>query len=85
MRAWHFHRLRHTLACRWLEAGGSKEALQKILGHSTIRLTERYGALSDEAVFSEMRRITSEFGAKVSTNVSTSEVSSAPNQVKTGA
>jgi integrase len=50
---WHFHQLRHTFACRWLEAGGSKEALQKILGHSTIRLTERYGALSDDAVFAE--------------------------------
>lgn len=56
---WHFHQLRHTFACNWLEAGGSKETLQKILGHSTIRLTERYGDLSDEAVFCEADRIAS--------------------------
>lgn len=54
---WHFHQLRHTFACRWLEAGGSKETLQRILGHSTIRLTERYGALGDAAVFSEAERV----------------------------
>jgi integrase len=54
---WHFHQLRHTFACRWLEAGGSKDALQKILGHSTIRMTERYGQLSDDAVFAEAKRL----------------------------
>jgi integrase len=52
---WTFHQLRHTFACRWLDAGGSKEALQKILGHSTITMTERYGRLSDDAVFAEAR------------------------------
>lgn len=52
---WTFHQLRHTFACQWLDAGGSKEALQKILGHSTITMTERYGRLSDEAVFAEAR------------------------------
>jgi hypothetical protein len=54
---WTFHQLRHTFACRWLDAGGSKEALQKILGHSTITMTERYGHLSDESVFAEARGI----------------------------
>jgi integrase len=54
---WYFHQLRHTFACRWLERGGSKEALQRILGHSTIRLTERYGELSDDAVFGEAKRL----------------------------
>ena len=54
---WNWHQLRHTAACRWLEAGGSKESLQKVLGHSSITQTERYGALSDEAVFTEAGKL----------------------------
>jgi len=54
---WHFHQLRHTFACRWLDAGGSLPALQAILGHSTVRLTERYAKLSDRAMFAEADRV----------------------------
>lgn len=50
-----WHQLRHTFACLWLDAGGSKESLQKLLGHSTIIQTEQYGRLSDSAVFAEAR------------------------------
>ncbi len=53
----HVHRLRHTFACRWLERGGSKETLQSLLGHSTVRLTERYGRLSAVAVAAEVARL----------------------------
>ena len=53
----HVHRLRHTFALRWLERGGTKETLQEILGHSTIRLTERYGKLRPWAVAAEAARI----------------------------
>ena len=53
----HVHRLRHTFACRYLERGGSLEALQPMLGHSTVKLTERYGRLRPEMVAAEMRKV----------------------------
>lgn len=37
-----FHDLRHEYAIRYLETGGSIYRLQKLLGHSTIKQTERY-------------------------------------------
>lgn len=36
------HDLRHEFAIRYLENGGSLYVLQKLLGHSTIKLTEHY-------------------------------------------
>ena len=37
-----FHDLRHEMAIRYLESGGSIYRLQKILGHGTIKQTEEY-------------------------------------------
>lgn len=51
----HVRQLRHTFACRWLDRGGSPGSLQVLLGHSSIVTTQRYGRLSDEAVFREMQ------------------------------
>jgi integrase len=57
VRGFHVHRLRHTFAVSWLERGGTKETLQEVLGHSTIKLTERYGRLRPWAVAAEAARI----------------------------
>ena len=40
-----FHDLRHTFASNFLMGGGKIYDLQKILGHSTIQITERYAHL----------------------------------------
>jgi integrase/recombinase XerD len=37
-----FHDLRHEYAIRYLEAGGSLYTLQVLLGHGSIKQTERY-------------------------------------------
>ena len=37
----HVHQLRHTFACRWLEAGGSLPNLQEMMGHASVVTTHR--------------------------------------------
>jgi integrase len=44
-----FHDLRHTFASRWVAAGGDIFRLQKILGHSTQHMTQRYAHLAPDA------------------------------------
>jgi len=46
-----------TFACRWLEQGGSLAALQEILGHSTIVVTQRYARLGETHVRAEAERV----------------------------
>jgi len=55
----HAHQLRHTFGCRWLEQGGSLAALQEILGHSTIVVTQRYARLNEAHVRAEVERLQS--------------------------
>ncbi len=43
-----FHDLRHTFASQFMMAGGKIYDLQKILGHSTVQMTEKYSHLSPE-------------------------------------
>jgi len=61
----HVHQLRHTFACRWLEAGGSLAALQEILGHASIVTTQRYGRLGEAHVQAEAERIQGRMAPKV--------------------
>lgn len=56
------HQLRHTLACQWIERGGSVAALQQILGHASVVTTQRYARLSDEAVMREAERLATRAG-----------------------
>ena len=52
----HPHQMRHTYACRMVEAGVSLAAVQQLLGHSTVVMTQRYARISDEMVRREVER-----------------------------
>lgn len=44
-----FHDLRHTFASHWVMRGGDLYKLQKILGHKSVQMTQRYAHLAPEA------------------------------------
>ncbi|HRI51593.1 MAG TPA: site-specific integrase [Pseudomonadota bacterium] len=52
-----FHALRHTFASHYMMAGGNLLALQKILGHSDVRMTMIYAHLAPEFLGEEMERV----------------------------
>jgi len=45
-----FHDLRHTFASWYMMNGGDLYKLAKILGHSNIKMTERYAKLSKQHI-----------------------------------
>jgi integrase len=44
-----FHDLRHTFASHWVMRGGDLYQLQKVLGHKSVQMTQRYAHLAPEA------------------------------------
>lgn len=55
----HVHMLRHSLACGWVDRGGSLAPLQALLGHSSITTTQRYRRIFDSMLRAEMMRLES--------------------------
>lgn len=54
-RRFRFHDLRHSAACTLASMGVSLQVIQRILGHTSIKMTERYVRVNDAAV-AEARR-----------------------------
>ncbi len=52
-----FHDLRHTFASHWVMHGGDLFRLQKILGHASTQMTQRYAHLAPEAFASDWGRL----------------------------
>ncbi len=52
-----FHDLRHSFAALWLGGGGDIYKLCRILGHSSVKVTERYSHLARDAWAAEYGRL----------------------------
>ncbi|MGH7283106.1 MAG: tyrosine-type recombinase/integrase [Polyangiaceae bacterium] len=74
-----FHSLRHTFASHWVMSGGSLFKLQKILGHQSIVMTERYSHLAPDRFVEDHARLGStsafDFGALARIDGATAEAS----------
>jgi integrase len=52
-----FHDLRHTFASHWVAKSGDLFKLQRVLGHKTITMTQRYAHLAPEAFAGDYARL----------------------------
>ena len=52
-----WHTLRHTFASHFIMAGGNILTLQKILGHSDVKMTMIYAHLAPDYLGQEMERV----------------------------
>lgn len=51
------HVARHTFAVTYLDNGGSKEVLQRLMGHKRMATTEIYGQITDKRIDEEALRV----------------------------
>jgi len=57
-----FHDLRHTFASHFIMSGGDLLTLKEILGHSTMRMVERYAHLASAHKRKQVNNLNSVFG-----------------------
>ncbi|WP_370870088.1 tyrosine-type recombinase/integrase [Phenylobacterium sp.] len=50
-----WHDLRHTFASWWVQGGGDLYRLSRVLGHSTLQMSARYGHLRTDDLHDELR------------------------------
>ncbi len=53
-----FHQFRHTFATRLIEAGVNVRVVQRLLGHHSLEVTERYLHVADGATLEAVQRLT---------------------------
>jgi integrase len=52
-----WHDLRHTFASWWVQSGGDLYRLSRVLGHSTLQMSARYGHLHTDDLHDELRTL----------------------------
>lgn len=57
IRDFRWHDLRHTFASWWVQGGGDIYRLSRVLGHSTLQMTARYGHLRTDDLHEELERV----------------------------
>ena len=64
MRPIRFHDLRHTFASHFMMRGGNLYDLQKLMGHSEVKTTERYAHLSPQSLVAKTELVAIDGGKK---------------------
>src|SRR5690606_7024115 len=57
IRDFRWHDLRHTFASWWVQGGGDLYRLSRVLGHSTLQMSARYGHLRTDDLHDELRTL----------------------------